>query len=138
MCHEYVKKHIDNIWKMAYYDDVTETIQKTGRRGQEMEVKEFMSKSGIPLDLKGWPLVKRGIELGTEMPEISVEKIYEIIAEENNISKAAAERRMRWAITQGYPNMDSELKNKIFANKKEISSGRYIKSVSIAILNDII
>lgn len=103
-----------------------------------MNVNEYMVKSGIPAHLKGFEATKRAIELCIEKPDIGCMEIYNTIAKEYGISSYAVERRIRFALNQGFRNMDEELKNIIFNNEDHLTRIHYIKNVAFAITNGII
>ena len=103
-----------------------------------MNVNEYMAKSGIPVHLKGFEATKRAIELSIEKPDIGCMEIYNIVAKEYGITSYAVERRIRFAVNQGFRNMDEELRNIIFKNEDHVTRIHYIKNVAYAITHNLI
>ena len=103
-----------------------------------MTVNEFMVKSGISVHLKGFEAVEYAINICMENSEIDTMKIYEIVSNKFGISEKGAERRIRFAIKQGFNLMDEKLKLTLFGNKVYIRNRDYLKTVAYAIKNHVI
>lgn len=103
-----------------------------------MTVGQYMIKSCIPASFKGFPMVHRAIELCVEIPEIEMEEVYKVISNEFDASRNNTERRMRWAVDHGFDEMDEELRQSIFGNRKRMTTTIYVKSVAFAIKSGII
>ena len=76
-----------------------------------MTVQEFMMKSGVPTDYKGFGLLEKLIEKVMEHPEEGVLNIVTELAEQKGIVWRVAYMEIRLAIKRGFPKMDQELKD---------------------------
>lgn len=103
-----------------------------------MNVQEYMTKSGIPYHLKGHLFVKELIEAAIKKPDVSLGMLEAEVIAKHKMTHSGLERRIRYAINIGYPNMDADIKKKIFFDAEKVSAGAYIKSVAYAISNKLI
>ena len=105
-----------------------------------MTVQDFMLVSGVPMSLKGYDLLKEAIEINIEeqVKPIPIMAVYEDIARKHNANAYTVERNIRTAIRKGYPNLDADIKEKLFRNAERVASGNYIKTISYAIRNNLI
>lgn len=97
-----------------------------------MTVQEYMLKSGVPVHLTGYNEVEMMLLESIKNPEKNFENLLKILPRDT------CGRTVRYAIKMGFPNMDKKLKKQLFGNEKKVSAHRYIKTVSIAIKNNLI
>ena len=97
-----------------------------------MTVPEFMLKSSIPVHLTGYEEVEMMLKESIKNPEKNFEDLLTILPRDT------CGRTVRYAIKQGYPHMDKDLRKQLFGDVEKVSAHRYIKTVALAIRNNLI
>ena len=99
-----------------------------------MTIPEFMLKSGIPVHLSGYGEVEMMLQESIKNPENNFGTLLKTIPHD----VADNGRTVRYAIKMGFPNMDKNLKKQLFGDVEKVSAHRYIKTVALAIRNNLI